>query len=210
MTNNQQVLVIPRVKAGREIFSLRQLEDEGGQFQRFAAVVQREWRARQVMSERGAAIKWMRPICYRWVVHLLDTDSVDILRDMVINAKRGRHGQAISTNPFSIALLALWARNKPSEGPTEKQREAMGVSLWQAYRHYIPDVLLAGFLHQLGEPRLRELGASKEAIEPSFKEWIIQQRALSSLTEISCERGPYPHPIDKGVQKLIKKLRRSD
>lgn len=134
-------------------------------------------------------LSWVRPICYRFIVHCIEHGCMDDLRRRIRRYNR----QTNSEDLFSVCLLAIFAED--SANFTESDRYRISRQLWYAYRHYVPWQFLNGFLSQLHNFENQKM---LSRIERGFEDWIVQRR---SVDYGSVEyRGNYPEEIEVRVR----------
>lgn len=173
------------------------LDDE--EFERACRVIVEEFIGRRAASagrRRDGARAWLLEITYELVAAILDADDRLLLIERSVRFDRYPLGVPDSGNPFQLGLMAIFAHNPKAVRPQD--REYLGKRQWHAYRHYIPPVLIQGFIGQI-ESKCLEQRASDNYIEDKFERWIVACQVEGHLTG---ERGAYPESIVRQVIAL--------
>lgn len=140
---------------------------------------------------------------------MLAEDLTNIFEERIKDCKRNPRRKREGLNPFQHGLMALFAdaretKNVPNpKAISPRDRERIGKELWYAYRHYVPQEFLAGFLKQVRSPDLARRSVEGE-IEAGFEEWIINSYAAEMNDDTSGfdARGTYPKGIEKAAERL--------
>lgn len=172
------------------------------QFDRIAKAISEAWKARVTPphSNQKARRSDLERACYHLITWCLEKDLVRLLKR---RAKIKRHKErkiAHRSEVFHVGLDAIFERQR--DGLTANQRARLVREMWFAFRHYIPEFMFVGFIHQCGgSVRIAQLGV--DHILPDFREWVIERRTNDGLLQRA--RGSY----DAEIQRAVRAKRRA-
>lgn len=179
--------------------SFGSLEARRDKLERVCEAICSEWLARDraARATKGKARKGdLERACYQLIVWCLEGDGLPYLlerRAQNNGYKKRRNFQR--SDIFQLGLDAVFPRQRG--GLTANQRKRLTQEMWFAFRHYIPDILFTGFVHQSGgSAAIERMGA--DHILDEFQGWIIEKRTEDGLLQFA--RGTYPPKIQRAVR----------
>ena len=183
------------------------------EFDKLSCTIAREFRHRR-QRDRGErrkaeALDWLTGVAYDVLKHVLDEDLEELIKERIKIHKRHRRGRVSPANPFQTGLMALFAHDKVLDeyACRPQDRERVGKRLWHAYRHFVPQPFVLGFIRQLDGDALLERAARNE-IEPGFHDWIVERLVRGDVYGDSV-RGAYPREIEDKVRLRASRRRSS-
>lgn len=210
------ILFLPTVSGASEQFRLYGPDDPDDgfppeleptkQFDALSRRVGHAWVEQPRGARKAGRDRWLERLVYDFFhSHFAsahsESDLKKLFRKRIKLHGRGTRGVKVSSNPFAMALLALFAHEP--RGPSPQRRHDMSVLLLAAYRHYVPPALLQGFDTQTGAAGRGRL-ANDTRLEPGFEDWVVQQRTIERLfRQDAHQRGAYGKSIRARVKALI-------
>jgi hypothetical protein len=172
-------------------------------FEDASKIVSAEWHAR--LKAGHECRRWIQNVGYGLLARTIENGFANVFDERI--RRVGRRSPSLEVNPFKRGLLALFAHDKGAMD--DRERDYFGKRLWYAYRHYVPQPFLLGFLAEVwNDKRMRQ--APRDQIEAGFEDWVILERANDERSET---RGAYPAEIDAKVAQartLLLALRASN
>ena len=184
--------------------SVGPLEPRKDRLDRICEAISSEWLERdRTREENGKARKGdLERACYQLIVWCLEGDGLPYLLERRAKAndyKKRRNFQR--RDVFQMGLDAIFPRQRG--GLTANQRKRLTPEMWFAFRHYIPDFLFTGFIHQSGgSTAIERMGA--DHILDEFRDWVIDRRTDDGLLQFA--RGTYPPKIQRAVRAKRREL----
>ena len=137
-------------------------------------------------SPNDSAVTFLRKNIYRVGIHLIETDKLDVLRDLFPRQASGKNSMpTVRENPF-YWILRYYFADRTKDMPVQI-RNRTAKQLNYAYRHRIPPYLLVGFMYILKNP---ENISEKEQDHQRVEEWfsrLFEDRDFENGTELNSE-----------------------
>ena len=119
-------------------------------------------------SPDESAITFLKKNVYRVGIHLIETEQLDVLRQLFPREASGKNSvPTVEENPF-YWIFRYYFADRPKDMSVQV-RNRISKQLNYAYRHRIPPYLLVGFLYILKDPeKISEKEGDPEYVEKWF------------------------------------------